>query len=75
MFTLKQVRNEKARRFLAGMRKKAGIPFEQFFPRADRGALALLRRLLAFDPSDRPTAEEALADPYFAGALPILRDA
>lgn len=30
-----------------------------------RGALALLRRLLAFDPTDRPTAEEALADPYF----------
>jgi serine/threonine protein kinase len=32
---------------------------------AVRGALALLRRLLAFDPADRPSAEEALADPYF----------
>jgi serine/threonine protein kinase len=61
------VKNEKARRFLQAMRKKAPIPFEQHFPRADPRALALLKRLIAFDPLDRPTAEEALADPYFAG--------
>lgn len=48
-----QVRNEKARRFLANMRKKLGVDLAAFFPRADRGALALLRRLLAFDPADR----------------------
>uniref|UniRef100_M8CUR1 Mitogen-activated protein kinase 16 n=1 Tax=Aegilops tauschii TaxID=37682 RepID=M8CUR1_AEGTA len=30
-------------------------------------ALHLLERLLAFDPTDRPTAAEALADPYFTG--------
>jgi serine/threonine protein kinase len=59
------VRNEKARRFLASMRKKPGVDLAAYFPRADAGALALLRRLLAFDPADRPTAEEALADPYF----------
>jgi serine/threonine protein kinase len=59
------VRNEKARRFLASMRKKPGVDLAAYFPRADAGALALLRRLLAFDPTDRPTAEEALADPYF----------
>jgi len=64
---INKVRNEKARRFLANMRKKPGIPFEQYFPGADPGALRLLRRLLAFDPAERPTAEEALADPYFAG--------
>jgi serine/threonine protein kinase len=64
---IQKVRNEKARRFLSNMRKKPGIPFEQHFPRADPGALRLLRRLLAFDPAERPTAEEALADPYFAG--------
>eukprot|EP00887_Chlorella_sp_A99_P007169 scaffold2.g7169.t1 len=64
---INKVRNEKARRFLMNMRKKAGIPFEQHFPKADKGALLLLRRLLAFDPAERPTAEEALADPYFAG--------
>ncbi|PSC71749.1 Mitogen-activated kinase 17 [Micractinium conductrix] len=62
-----KVRNEKARRFLMNMRKKPGVPFEQHFPKADKGALRLLWRLLAFDPAERPTAEEALADAYFAG--------
>lgn len=62
-----KVRNEKARRFLVNMRKKPGVPFEQHFPKADKGALALLKRLLAFDPSERPECDEALADAYFAG--------
>ena len=64
---LAQVRNEKARRFLLNMRKKPGVNFEAYFPRADAGSIALLRRMLAFDPADRPTSEAALADPYFAG--------
>jgi hypothetical protein len=51
-----QVRNEKARRFLANMRRKPGVNWEAAFPRADVKALALLRRLLAFDPCDRPSA-------------------
>lgn len=61
------MKNEKARRFLNSMRRKPGIPFEQYFPRADRGALRLLKRMLEFDPAARPTAEEALSDPYFKG--------
>lgn len=40
------------------MRKKQPVPFEQKFPNADPLALRLLERLLAFDPKDRPTAEE-----------------
>lgn len=40
------------------MRKKQPIPFSQKFPNADPLALQLLQRLLAFDPKDRPTAEE-----------------
>ena len=44
------MRNEKARRFLMNMRKKPGVNFDMYFPRADRGALRLLRRMLAFDP-------------------------
>ena len=62
-----KVRNEKARRFLSNMRVKPKIPFAQRFPKAAASALPLLERLLAFDPDDRPTAEEALADPYFQG--------
>lgn len=62
-----KVRNDKARRFLLNMKKKSGVPFEQHFPRAAPGALRLLKRLLSFDPAERPSAEEALADPYFNG--------
>jgi serine/threonine protein kinase len=40
------------------MRKKQPISFSQKFPNADPLALKLLQRLLAFDPKDRPTAEE-----------------
>lgn len=42
------------------MRKKQPVLFAQKFPNADPLALRLLERLLAFDPKDRPTAEEVL---------------
>lgn len=64
---LAQVRNEKARRFLSQMRPKEPIPFAKKFPKAHPAALKLLQRLLAFDPALRPTAEEALEDPYLTG--------
>ncbi|KAJ6352501.1 hypothetical protein OIU76_001687 [Salix suchowensis] len=44
------------------------------FPNADPLALCLLERLLAFDPKDRPTAEEALGDPYFKGLSKVERE-
>ncbi|KAE9606326.1 putative mitogen-activated protein kinase CMGC-MAPK family [Lupinus albus] len=72
--TISRVRNDKARRYLTSMRKKQPIPFAQKFPNADPLALRLLERLLAFDPKDRPTAEEALADPYFKGLSRIERE-
>ncbi|XP_031500238.1 mitogen-activated protein kinase 10-like [Nymphaea colorata] len=72
--TITRVRNEKARRYLSTMRKKHPVPFAQKFPNADPLALKLLERLLAFDPKDRPTAEEALADPYFEGLAKLERE-
>jgi mitogen-activated protein kinase 1/3 len=72
--TISRVRNEKARRYLTSMRKKPPIPFAQKFPNADPLSLKLLERLLAFDPKDRPTAEEALADPYFKGLAKVERE-
>lgn len=53
-----QIRNEKARRYLSSMRKKKPVPFSQKFPNADPLALRLLERMLAFEPKDRPSAEE-----------------
>ncbi|XP_010517835.1 PREDICTED: mitogen-activated protein kinase 20-like [Camelina sativa] len=72
--TISRVRNEKARRYLTSMRKKPPIPFAQKFPNADPLSLKLLEKLLAFDPKDRPTAEEALADPYFKGLAKVERE-
>ncbi|XP_059441410.1 mitogen-activated protein kinase 19-like isoform X2 [Corylus avellana] len=72
--TISAVRNEKSRKYLIEMRKKPPVPFQQKFPNADPLALHLLQRLLAFDPKDRPTAEEALADPYFKGLAKVERE-
>ncbi|ONM03469.1 Big map kinase/bmk [Zea mays] len=69
-----KVRNEKARRYLSSMRKKDPVPFSQKFPSADPLALKLLEKLLAFDPKDRLTAEEALRDPYFKGLAGVERE-
>ncbi|KAI3443292.1 Mitogen-activated protein kinase [Psidium guajava] len=72
--TVARIRNEKARRYLSSMRKKQPVPFSQKFPNVDPLALRLLERLIAFDPKDRPTAEEALADPYFSGLANVERE-
>ncbi|RID55024.1 hypothetical protein BRARA_G02307 [Brassica rapa] len=64
---ISKIRNDKARRYIGNMRKKQPVPFSKKFPKADPSALRLLQRLIAFDPKDRPSAEEALADPYFKG--------
>ncbi|CAD6248158.1 unnamed protein product [Miscanthus lutarioriparius] len=62
-----KIRSDKAREYLLAMPRKRPIPFSHKFHNADPLALCLLEHLLAFDPKDRPTAEEALADPYFSG--------
>ncbi|XP_047334230.1 mitogen-activated protein kinase 15-like [Impatiens glandulifera] len=72
--TINGVRNEKARKYLIGMRKKQPVAFTEKFQNADPLALKLLQRLLGFDPKDRPTAEEALRDPYFKGLAKVERE-
>ncbi|XP_058182223.1 mitogen-activated protein kinase 15-like isoform X12 [Rhododendron vialii] len=63
--SIAKIKNEGARTSLSSMGKKRPIPFPQKFPNVDPQALVLLKRMLALDPEDRPSAEEALADPYF----------
>jgi len=54
------------------MRRKKPVPFSQKFPNADPLALRLLERMLAFEPKDRPTAEEVqLAGSYWDGITQI----
>ncbi|KAL6571540.1 Mitogen-activated protein kinase 16 [Orobanche hederae] len=72
--TIARIRNEKARRYLSSMRKKKMVPLSLKFPNADPLALRLLERMLAFDPKDRPSAEEALADPYFRNLARVERE-
>jgi serine/threonine protein kinase len=69
-----KVRNEKARRFLQNMRIKPAVPLSEKFPNVNPKALNLLSKLLAFDPDDRPTAAQALADPYFEGLADVTRE-
>jgi mitogen-activated protein kinase 1/3 len=71
---ISRIRNEKARRYLSSMRRKKPIPFTQKFPNADPLALNWLERMLAFEPKDRPSAEEALADPYFKNIANVDRE-
>ncbi|XP_051148993.1 mitogen-activated protein kinase 9-like [Andrographis paniculata] len=68
---ISRIPNEKARRYLSCMRKKPAVSLLQKFPDIDPRALCLLRRLIAFDPKDRPSAAEALADPYFDGVANV----
>ncbi|XP_019057146.1 PREDICTED: mitogen-activated protein kinase 17-like [Tarenaya hassleriana] len=65
--TIAMIPNEKARKYLSNMRRKEPVPLSKKFPNADPLALGLLQHLIAFDPKNRPSAEEALADPYFKG--------
>ncbi|WZZ41854.1 hypothetical protein YC2023_038113 [Brassica napus] len=52
---------------ISSMRKNQPVPLSHKFTKADPLALRLLERLLAFDPKDRASAEDALSDPYFSG--------
>ena len=65
--TIDRIPNVKARTFLHAMPPKPPKDFAQKFPTTDPLALDLLRDLLSFDPSDRPSALEALNHPYFQG--------
>lgn len=56
------------------MGRKQPVSFSQKFPKADPLAIQLLERMLAFDPKDRITAEQALAHPYFKGLSKIERE-
>lgn len=63
---LQRIASPRAQQYIRSLPFKPGIPFEQLYPKANPLALDLLRRLLAFDPRQRITCDEALAHPYLA---------
>lgn len=56
--------HSRERDFVANLPKKPKIPFSQFFPHANPLACDLLEKLLAFEPENRITVEEALKHSY-----------
>lgn len=63
---LARIASPRAQQYINSLPFKPQIPFEQLYPDANPLALDLLRRLLAFDPAERITCDEALRHPYLA---------
>lgn len=53
-----QIYKNAVKKYLTDMHAKNPVPFARIFPNTDPQALQLLQKLLAFDPYQRPTAEE-----------------
>jgi serine/threonine protein kinase len=66
------IANKRARRFLRGIPPKSTVPLAEMMRGFcdDPLAIELLGRMIAFDPSERPSAADALRHPYFNG-LPL----
>ncbi|CAH7666880.1 kinase-like domain-containing protein [Phakopsora pachyrhizi] len=64
--TLRRVGSPRAQDYIRSLPRQAGIPFVQLYPNANPLALDLLSKLLAFDPSERITCNEALKHPYLS---------
>lgn len=64
--TLARIGSPRAQEYVRNLPYMSKIPFSQLFPRANPDALDLLDKLLAFDPSQRISVEEALEHRYLA---------
>ncbi|KAF2718753.1 MAP kinase MpkA [Polychaeton citri CBS 116435] len=64
--TLARIGSPRAQEYVRNLPYMPKIPFNQLFPRANPDALDLLDRMLAFDPSQRISVEEALEHRYLA---------
>ncbi|KAK4047134.1 mitogen activated protein kinase 2 [Microbotryomycetes sp. JL201] len=64
--TLRRVGSPRAQDYIRSLPYKTGVPFQQVFPKANPVALDMLSKLLAFDPAERISCEQALEHPYLA---------
>ncbi|KIP10049.1 hypothetical protein PHLGIDRAFT_282294 [Phlebiopsis gigantea 11061_1 CR5-6] len=63
---MQRIGSDKARAYVRSLPFKKTQPLSKLFPTADPEALDFIGRLLAFDPAERPTTEDALAHPWLA---------
>ncbi|KAM0791562.1 hypothetical protein ACM66B_006009 [Microbotryomycetes sp. NB124-2] len=64
--TLRRVGSPRAQDYIRSLPYKTGVPFQQVFPKANPVALDMLSKLLAFDPAERISCEQALEHPYLS---------
>lgn len=64
--TLSRIGSPRAQEYVRNLPYMQKISFQQLFPRANVDALDLLDKMLAFDPSQRISVEEALEHRYLA---------
>ncbi|BGO91852.1 hypothetical protein NBRC10512_007650 [Rhodotorula toruloides] len=64
--TLRRVGSPRAQDYIRSLPYKLGVPLVQLFPQANPLALDLLAKLLAFDPHERISCEDALLHPYLS---------
>ncbi|KNZ44199.1 uncharacterized protein VP01_941g19 [Puccinia sorghi] len=62
--TLRRVGSPRAQDYIRSLPYKEGVPFAELYPGANPEGLDLLSKLLAFDPSERITCNQALHHPY-----------
>ncbi|KAF8529682.1 mitogen-activated protein kinase HOG1 [Hysterangium stoloniferum] len=63
---IQTIASENTLRFVQSLPKRERVPFSEKLRCTDESALALLEKMLVFDPRKRITAVEALGDPYVA---------
>lgn len=64
--TMTKIGSVRAQNYVRSLPIMRRVPFSELFPKANPLALDLLERMLAFDPFQRITVDEALNHPYLA---------
>lgn len=62
---IKEMNSDYLNQYLLKIPKRNPIKFEEHFKNADKLSLDLMKKMINFAPSRRPTAEECLSDPLF----------